>query len=154
MNITTKRFLKQSTSEWFLFICAVVLLITGGLKLWSAASGSTGYLESPSMLKFITNRQLFVLAGLIEVFAANRLFTSGSVYFRALFAAWLGTIFLSWRIAMWLTGYRLCPCLGTAYDWLGVDTFVIDLFLKCVIGFMMIGGYGFAYYWRRRIAII
>jgi hypothetical protein len=102
-----------------LLIAAVILTITGLLKVLSTFS-SVPYLANPDpVLTFMSNKSVLLIAGNLELVIALLIFLRPQgLHARQALLALCATLVM-YRIGLWILPVsRTCPCLGRATDWL------------------------------------
>ena len=124
----------------FFRTCGIILLFTASAKLLSTL-GESQYLVMPAFTDFLTNRQLYFGAGVLELCVASVLLGKSGFHVKLLTTAWVSTCFVAWRVGLKLGHYKLCPCLGNAYQWLPLSEISINRFLLAVLVFMFLGSY-------------
>ncbi|MGI8967245.1 MAG: MauE/DoxX family redox-associated membrane protein, partial [Limisphaerales bacterium] len=128
----------EKVEKSFIKIAAIFLMATATIKLASAGQEVPFLTKTDPIFWFFTNRQVLFFAGLLELVVAAFLFFHTNTSLRIKTIAWLATIFLVYRIGVWLTGYRgPCNCLGGALDWLIKDRIVIENISKVLLGFFL-----------------
>ncbi len=127
----------------FLRITCVLLALTGLIKLLSAG-GESRILSDPDPLLPLSNRELMLLAGLMELVVVWFLLSRKPEAARLLIVAALGTEFLLYRIGLWwIHATKPCSCLGNATGWLGISPAVADNTAKAILVFLLVGSYYF-----------
>jgi hypothetical protein len=119
-------------------LCCVGLVLTAALKLLSAL-GDGPALSRGSFAQILTNRQLLFLAALLELATVAGVWNVRDSAVKALLLGWIGSCFAVWRLGMHFAGYGPCMCIGTAYDWLGLDPSTVEIVLQIFVGFLIIG---------------
>ena len=112
------------------------------LVKWIAASGSVRALDLHDPLLLLTNRQVFMLVGGIEIAVGTYALFGRLQRYQLIVLAWLSTNFLIYRLARWVGDLGLpCGCLGNIANWLHLSPNWIDLMMKYVLAYMFIGSY-------------
>lgn len=96
-------------------------------------------------------RSLLCVAALIELAVAGVCFFWQPVAHKISAIAWVGTLFLSYRLGLWWIGYeKPCACLGSLTGALGISPELADMIAKAILAYMLIGIYGLIVaLWRR-----
>lgn len=129
--------------EVFLYTAGVILLLTGGAKLYSA-TGNAGVLNLDDPLFLVPNRYLLIGVGTIEVGLALHLLFKENLSLQLTLVAWLSTGFLLYRLALlWMGSHQPCGCLGTLGDRLRLHPDTVDLLMKAFLGFLFLSSYVF-----------
>jgi hypothetical protein len=130
----------SSIMLWFKRSSTLVLLTTGGAKVWSAF-GSAKILGMADPLLGISFQHLIAGAGFIEIGVAILLLSSLN-RLAAFALAWLATNFAIYRIGIWWIHWqRPCPCLGNLSDALHISPPTADRIMKIVFGYLLVGSY-------------
>jgi hypothetical protein len=125
--------------RWFLFTSGLLLLGTGGAKIISAM-GHAKALKSIDPVFQITFRQLFLIAGLIELGAACICILSKHVHLRAGIVFCLSIIFVVYRLGlMWLGYHGTCHCMGRLTDALHLSPAFADMIMQIVLAYLLVG---------------
>jgi hypothetical protein len=135
----------------FLISAGVLLALTGAVKLWSAA-GAQKVLDLPDPLFGLPLRQVYVLAGLLEVFVAEYLLLGKSGIYRLWLLWGLAALFVIYRAGLaYLHPGKPCSCLGRASEWLHLSEKTLDGIAKLILAYMMAGSVFFLVrHWLRR----
>ncbi len=131
---------------------AVILFLTAAAKLVSA-TGKARALALPDPLLTLTNREVLVLVGGIELLLAGYLLFGRRSWLKAPLVAWLATNFLIYRLGLvWMGIHAPCGCLGTITDALAIPPATVDLLMKIVLAYLLAAGYGLLLleWWRGR----
>ncbi len=132
---------------------AVVILIVTALAKLISATGKARALALPDPMLMLTNREVLVVAGSIELLLAGYLFFGRKSWLKVPLVAWLATNFLIYRLGlMWMGVHKPCGCLGTITDALAIPPTTVDLLLKIVLAYLLAGSYGllFLEWWQGR----
>jgi hypothetical protein len=85
---------------------------------------------------------MMLLAAVIEVIVIGLLLRERNVIRRVALVAWVGSVFLAYRVGLWAIGYGgSCSCLGHLTDALGISTETADLASKLILGYLLLGSY-------------
>jgi len=115
--------------------------VTGLVKLLSFFV-HTRVLQLSDPIMQIPFRELFLVAGLIELAIAAYCLISNKINNSLVIIAWLSTIFLTYRLALFWVGWQLpCPCLGYVIQMLHISPVLADMIMKIVMGYMIVGSY-------------
>jgi hypothetical protein len=133
----------MNTRRKFLLAAAIILLTTGIVKLVSAG-GEARSLNLRDPLLYLSNRQVFLAVGGLELALAGYLIFGKNSQVQILALAWLTTNFAAYRLAVgWGDIAKPCGCLGNAMDWFPWLMKHQDSVMKGLLTFMLIGAYGF-----------
>lgn len=130
---------------------AWVLVFTGLAKLYSA-TGTAKVLELPEALLPMSNRQMLLFAGLIEIGVAFYARFGKIDLAKLVCIAWLGGNFMLYRIAsiLFVVG-KPCPCLGSITGKLPLKATTIDRILTGIVFYMVLGSLFYLIaLWNRR----
>lgn len=144
--------LNRKISDWFIFSAAVILFITAAAKIF-ASFGTADALNTADPLLPLSNRNVFLLAGLIELaLSAFLLVQDGNQRMKLSLTAWLATNYLVYRIGVWWIGApTFCDCLGNLNSELSISPRVIYPVMLAVLVWLLAGSYGFlAFDWLTR----
>jgi hypothetical protein len=121
---------------------AVVLTLSAVLKLVSATRNAAILLQ-PDPIFQLTNRDMFVLVGLLEMAAIGILLSGKPQKLKLFLVAALSTNFLLYRLGLvWLGQTHSCPCFGNAADWLHLPPKKLELITKIALGSLLAVSYG------------
>jgi hypothetical protein len=134
---------REKLEAWFFYFTAVILFVTALTKLFGAM-GITAFLAQPDPLLPLSNRQMMILLGSMELFLSAFLLLGRGNCLKHGLTAWMAANFLVYRLGLWwLGGANLCNCLGNINHLLPVAPRVLNEILYAIIGFMLIGSCGF-----------
>jgi hypothetical protein len=132
---------KKNPVSWFVLSCGPILGVTGVAKIISAF-GHAKILAISDPIIGIRFSYLMFLMGCIELIIAficvytekNRLAISLTV--------WLSTSLAGYRFGLWwLDWKRPCACLGTLTDALHFSPQLVDVFMKMILFYLLLGSY-------------
>lgn len=128
------------------YLKSVVLLltITAGAKV-AMAFGKAPLLDIPSPLfGFASNRVLVALAAAIEITVAVSILAHRRKEVAAVTAvAWLATLFIGYRLALWGTGFHgYCDCLGSLPGLIHLSAQEANWIALGIVAYFFIGSYG------------
>ena len=105
--------MNKKFSDYYIFSAAVLLFVTAAAKLFAAAGTGAPLNDSDTVFQ-LSNRQVFWLAGGLELgLSAFLLMKEGWPGVKLMLIAWLATGFLLYRAGLWFLGApSLCVCLG------------------------------------------
>lgn len=139
----------MNAQQTFQRVVAAVLLVTALVKLMSA-SGDARSLDLPDPLLYLTCRQVYLTAGILEMAVAGYLLFGVNTQLQLLTLAWLSTTFVAYRMAAgWGNIAKPCGCLGNAMDWFPWLMKHQDGVMKGLLLFMLVGAYGFLWLGRK-----
>lgn len=135
----------------FLPTAGAILAVTGLAKAFSA-TGASRSLDVADPLIAIPFRHLMLLAGLTELFIAFFCLFTERRTSSLLAVAWLGTVFVAYRLGLWLTDWHgPCPCLGNLTGELHISQRLADNLLKVVLAYLLVGSYSELFWlWKPR----
>jgi hypothetical protein len=127
----------------FLLTVAVILGITALGKLAGVAADVPVLSEPDSLLAFLTNRQIILLAAVLELAVLACFFSKRlDITIKLLSVAWISTVFLIYRLGLWSVGYSgSCSCLGLISEALGLSPAKIDLGMRIMLYYLVGGSY-------------
>ncbi len=133
------------------YIIGVALLLTGITKLLSIF-GNTVVLSLKDPLFGIRYDQLFVSLGTLEIICGAYLIAGGTRVVKGTIAQGLAVEFILYRtVASYYDVTALCPCMGHAASWLGLEPGVVDALLGGMAGYMLLATLVTeTWLWRRR----
>ena len=135
----------------YLFLAGLLLIVTAAAK-FIGSTGRAGILQSADPIIQMPFRSVFVLAGLVELLIGLACLFWRRVICVSMMLAWLATVFLIYRLGLvWVDYHKPCSCLGNLTEALGIAPESADIFIKCVLGYMLIGSYAsLIWFWRNR----
>jgi hypothetical protein len=137
--------------KWFIPITAIILIITGAGKVWTAF-GNAKLLTVADPIVGIEFKHLMLMAGVAELAIAALCLFAEAHRLATMLVAWMATNFLVYRIGLWWMGWhRPCSCLGNLTDALHISPTLADNIMKIVLAYLLIGSYGLLIWeWTRR----
>jgi hypothetical protein len=142
---------KAAILKWFIRSAAVILIITGAAKVWSAF-GHTKLLFVADPIFGLKFGQLILAVGLIEILIALACIINWRSALSIGLVAWMSTCFEVYRIGLWWVGWKKpCSCLGNLMDALHIPPLIADMAMKIILVYLLFGSYtGLFWLWRRR----
>jgi hypothetical protein len=124
--------------QYYISSVKCALFITAIVKIACAMAGAkTLYAPSP-MFAFLSTRQLLLAAAFVELIVVFILDKSQNHARSMAFILWLGSVFSCYRLCFIVLDLKgNCNCLGNAYYWLGLPEKTVDLFMLCILVYMM-----------------
>jgi hypothetical protein len=120
----------------------LILAVTAVAKGIGASGDARILSHAEPLLGLFTNRQAMLLAVVFEVLIIGLVVRERELIPKAAFIAWIGTIFLTYRVGLWSIGYKgSCGCLGNVTDTLGVAPATADLVTGAMLAYLLIGSY-------------
>jgi len=133
--------MRQRFAIIFVMSSGILLAITGIAKLISSF-GTAHILNSPDPLFHISFGHVFQLAAVLEFFVAAICFFNNNKMLQAGLIALLSSNFLLYRIGLYWEGYySRCHCLGNLTDALPMSPQTIDIAMKIILAYLVIGSY-------------
>ena len=118
---------------------ACILLLASCAKLVSQG-GSAPILALPDAIIGVSNRQVFLAAGTLELLSAGYLLFGSHILTKCILTLWLGGCFATYRVAIWWAAPGMpCPCLGSLGGWLPFSHATLDWVLRASIAYLIIG---------------
>jgi hypothetical protein len=138
------------STRFFVLTSGVIFSITTIAKIVSAL-GTQGLLRQPDPLMGISFRNLFLLAGWIEMAIAASCLLTDKYKLNTLLIAWLSTFFAVYRAGLWLLNWRSpCHCLGNFTDALHIPPQTADTAMKIILAYLLLGSYASLFWlWRQ-----
>lgn len=132
----------KSPRRVFYGSAGAILILTAAAKLVSATGDSRALALNDPLLT-LTHREVLVLVGIIELLLAGYLFLGKKQWLKTSLVAWLATNFLIYRfVLLWMGVHKPCGCLGTITDALTIPPTTVDLLMKIVLAYLLVGSYG------------
>lgn len=126
----------------FLVSAAFILLLSGGAKLLSATQRQLVLGVTDPVFPFLKVRQVFAIAGALELCMVPILVWYGTPKVRVLLLLWLSTLFWAYRFGLWVNRFELpCPCLGNTSDWLGVSPTAVHRISVLILIYFTVGSF-------------
>ena len=137
--------------QWFVLSAGAVLAFTALGKAFSAI-GPARALDVIDPLSGLPFRQLFLVAGLIELLIAFFCLFTDRRQFSLWAVALISTDFLLYRVGLWLVGWHHpCGCMGSWVSALHLSDRTADNFIRGFLAFLLLGSYGILFsHWRRK----
>ena len=124
----------------YVTVAGVLLLATGIVKLISQSVDKPFLAQRDPLLTMLTNRQVLMLAGVLECVVALVLLQSRERLNRLWIILWIGSLFSLYRLGLWLIRYTgPCPCLGRSFDWLTSRQSFVDAVLAGLLAYLLGG---------------
>jgi hypothetical protein len=125
----------------FILISGVIFSIVAIAKIISAL-GTQELLRQTDPLIGLSFRNLFLLAGWVELGIAASCILIDKNKFNALLIAWASTFFAAYRAGLWLLKWkRPCHCLGNLTDTLHISPQTADIVTKILLAYLFLGSY-------------
>src|SRR6267142_4736811 len=138
------RELVAKMADLFLLSAALLLFATGTAKLIGSFGNARLLDMKDPVFWFLSFRWFFRLAAVLEISIAMVLLLSKQRTAKCWLAAWLSTIFLGYRGALLLIGYKApCACLGRVTNWLPGSQTVWQHALTVVFLYLLFISYAF-----------
>lgn len=132
-----------SDCRWlFIRLAFLAIISTGILKLISAADPIKILQTASPLAGFLTNRQLLIAVGALEIYCACALFSKKLNPFSSaeMLIVWLSSLFILYRVYLWAVNYQgSCLCLGNAAAWLHLSKAAADTIMG-VLACLLFGG--------------
>lgn len=133
--------LLRKLTKYFLLSAGGIFAITAAAKLYSAM-GEARILGLDDPILGTSNRSVLMFVGLTEAALAVLLFTSKYQWLKLPLVTWMATNFLVYRIGLWwMDSPKTCSCLGTITDSLSISPRFLDLGMKAVFLYLLLGSY-------------
>jgi len=133
MKLTTKLY------HLFVKLAGGILIVTCLAKLVSVF-GSAEALKLPDALFSLQNRWVMLLAGFTEACVVGILLSEVAPVTKIASILWLSLNFATYRICLWLMGVTTpCPCMGSTYGLIGVDSSTMDRILGAFVIVLLAG---------------
>lgn len=141
---------KGDALKWFIRSAAVILIITGIAKVWTAF-GNVKLLTVADPIVGIQFGHLMLAVGLAEIVIALVCFFGNRQTLALGLVAWMSTNFVVYRLGLWWIDWKKpCNCLGNLTDALHISPQLADNIMKGVLAYLLIGSYGILIWqWRR-----
>lgn len=135
----------------FTAISAVVLVPTGGAKVWSTL-GHTRILALADPVTGVSFGHLMLAVGVLELVTASVCLLGKSQTLKLGLVAWLATNFVVYRCGLWWMGWHHpCACMGNLASQLHLSDKAADNIMKVILAYLLIGSYGLLlWHWRQR----
>jgi len=131
----------KNPKKWFCYSAVVILIVTGGAKVWSAF-GSAHILQSHDPILNLHFNQLMFGVGILELAIAGVCLFTKRETLSLFLIAWLGTGLFVYRLGLWWTGWQHpCPCLGNLTDTIHISPNVADNIMKIALAYLIAGSY-------------
>jgi hypothetical protein len=128
----------------FLKAAMTLLIITASAKLLMVLGEARILGSADPLISFLSNRQVLFLVGALELWVAYMIYRSPGALLSLSLVAWLSTLFLLYRVGLWGTGFQgTCGCLGNLAEMLGVKPATLDLVVKTMLAYLLVGSYFF-----------
>jgi hypothetical protein len=133
----------QKSAKIGLWVSGTLLALSGVVKLISALGSARILLEADPLFG-ISQRELYLLVGILEIWVVINLARRRNLRWKLLLVAALSTNLLIYRIGLWWLHVRKpCPCLGNAAAWTGADPKFLDIIMKASLAWLLVTSYGF-----------
>ena len=118
---------------------AAVLLATGALKFFEAFQQHLYFNEPDSVMPFLTNRQLLIIAGSFEIAVGAYVWFTASLERRGLALLWFCSVVTVYKIGRYFTrAVYPCSCLGILEKWLNLTWKQTDILSWLILGFLAV----------------
>jgi hypothetical protein len=136
--------------SFFVLSSGSLLVLTAVAKLISSY-GADLILTHFDPIFLISFARFFQAAAVVELAIAFICFLNINPIFQTGLIALLATNFLIYRFGFYWLGYHsLCPCLGNLADELEISPQIVDIMLKIILTYLLVGGYAtfFSLWWQ------
>ncbi len=138
--------------KWFLVSVCMVLLLTGGIKVWSAV-GDVPLLDRVEGVFGVAHRWVYLGSGLLELGVAAGVIGRRKVTLKMGLILSLGMSFAGYRVfRWWMEISEPCSCLGTATEWLGRFERFTEPVMLLLVGYFIVSSAFFLFMRLRRIS--
>ena len=135
---------KNDSLQRIYLYSSALLLAGAALAKFVSAFGSARILHLPDPLFDVKNQYVLLGVGIIETMAASYLLFGREILRKFLILMWLSSCFVIYRVCIWrLAPDKPCPCLGNLTDNLPIAPHTVDLLLKGIICYMLVGSFYF-----------
>lgn len=131
---------RHTAIKLLLCLAGSVLFLTGAAKL-IAAGGSARLLERPDPLLMLTNKQVLLAVGVLEVLLSGYLFFGRNLLLKAGLTTWIATNFGLYKLGLlWMGNKQPCGCLGKISDALGISPATATNLANIALGYLLVTG--------------
>ena len=124
----------------FFKCAALALVVTALLKVVTVFQGAKVLLAGDPLFTFCSNRQVLVLAAVLEVAVVWLLMRPSTDRAKLVGILWLCLVFATYRLGLVWIGFRgYCRCMGSMSEWLHISPEITDAISKGILCVMMIG---------------
>ena len=147
---TTFSSLRMKYPKIIIYSSAVLLFVTAVAKIISGF-GSSRILERNDPLFQLSYRNLFLIAGILELGVAGYCILGRHIVMRIGVVAWISTVIFVYRIGVMWVGYqKSCPCLGTLTGALRISPQTADTAMQITLAYLLLGSYAtLLWLWRQ-----
>ena len=133
--------MRDKIISFFVRSSGLFLVVTAVAKLISSF-GTAHILNHLDPIFLIPFAHVFQAAAVVELAVAFICFLNINRIYQTGLIALLATNFLFYRFGFYWLGYHsLCPCLGNLADALKIPPQIVDITLKIILTYLLIGGY-------------
>jgi hypothetical protein len=119
---------------------AFLLLITSAVKFVSAIQKAAALALSDPLIRFLSFKQISVVAGIVEITVALYIFKSSNVIRQLGMVAWLALLFIAYHMGLYLIQFHgVCSCLGNANSWLKLSDNSINNLTLGLLAYFSVG---------------
>jgi hypothetical protein len=139
-----------------LVLSALILAVTGVIKLGSAAQNIRLLSEPDSLFQALSLKQVLLVTGIVEVILSGFvLFSSKPNLIKFAAIAWFSTAAAAYRALLLLSNStKPCPCLGNLGAWLHLNPGSMERLGLFLLAFLFLGSYFFLLRcWRANVPI-
>ncbi len=129
---------------------AVPILLVSAIAKFISGFGHGSVLGTRDPVLGISFRTLFFAAALLETVIALLCYYVKPIWLATACLAWLATTLAAYRFGLWLVGWhKPCNCLGSLTDALHIPASVVDILMKIVLAYLLVGSYASLFwFWR------
>ena len=92
------------------------------------------------LISFLTFKQIFIIAGIVEVALAIYIFKSTNTFRQLVLVVWLSVVFISYHVGLYLIAFHgLCSCMGNLNSWLKMSNSSIATLRNGLLAYLAIG---------------
>ena len=131
----------RNIREYFILSVAIILFVTAAARLLGATSSAHILARLDPML-FISKREVFRLAAVMELSVSAYLLTGRNHKMKLALIAGLSAFDLIYRVVLQLIGApNLFSCLGNLTELIPISPRILDRLTVAMLGWMLIGSY-------------
>jgi hypothetical protein len=131
----------RNIRECFILSVAIILFVTAAAKLLGATS-SAHILASFDPMLFLSNREVFRLAAVMELSVSAYLLMGRNHNMKLVLIAGLSAFYLIYRVGLQLVAApNLFSCLGNLTGLIPISPRILDRLTVAMLGWMLIGSY-------------
>lgn len=142
-------------NAFFIRSSVAILTFTMICKLISVGTSSDYLQAAAPIFTFLKWKEFLIVASAVEGITTATILWSNPIRRQLLAILWISSVFLTFRMTLWLTGYTgPCNCAGFVGDWIHLPRAIVETTMLTFAWYMFLGSlFCLVLQWRHRSKI-